>query len=489
MRRRSRSISIALVFVIIALSTTSLLAQGVVPVNGNFASGLTGWVSDTGVFYFGGGYDGNGFAGFTAPWYGLRSTPFTPSTGSVATFYAACLPSCSSTVKISTYDYTDQIYRAGAEFTVNNTWQAFTYNLSFLAGHRIMITLYSGSTSSSSMVSVDAVSVTSATNAVSDWYTGAFSSTAHHWILDGNSYDAGTGNPAGSLRGGGWSYSYPVAIYAGTWQLQYKGSGSFDLTLYDFSNGSTPSTIIPWLSRSASDWQTITFDLSTFVGHTATFTIHADSGIYIDNVCPQSGCDTVLYTPTPSPTTSGGGGGGGSGGATVVVNVPTIDWTQFPTPAPFPTLVQVHFGNTPQPVFLTTPIVFPTPLYGKDTPIPILLPSPTPSPTAMRVSQMQPPQGVPAAYPTTNFANAQSYTPLAFGGNAPEAQLLDFNIAAMDFDFPIDLHPVFDVAVTFRFHYTYPERFIFGGVDILGPLYMLGLAFLGTFIVRRIQKK
>lgn len=327
------------------------------------------------------------------------------------------------------------------------------------SGHVIQVRFFNDYNTNGKIADVSCDTCTAASAALPPYINGLFNTGLPRWApawLDSShvAWTNATGhNQLGAARilgFGGWNWllSYPLVLDSNTWQACFAGDSGQTavkilIAMVDYQSptyqyqGDILFSDITVNYDLHSGWTCFGWDPSMWAGDSVQWRIgissNVNSYLYIDDVCPMPG--GCLTGTSPGPTSTPGATGTPfptfppypTPLATWTPNVyptPPPQFTQIPYPTPppqftqipypteppyptfppFPTYpweagtpVPVTFAGTPQPVYLTTPIVFPTPL-ATWTQYPTRLATWTAVPTATNT-----PTITPASQPTVGF--------------------------------------------------------------------------------------
>jgi hypothetical protein len=178
-----------------------------------------------------------------------------------------------------------------------------------------------------------------------------------------------------------------------------------------------------------------------------------------------------------------------------------VDWSQFPTQAPYPTFPP-----------------FPTAIYGLGTPVPITgsvsitgsvriddatpvrveivttpTNTPTPFPTMPSLEQLV--AGISVSTPTSGqrlppvYNDPSQVSPMVFtvgglpGSNPVRVQICE-ELMDTQFSFPYTFIPILNV----KMHYLYLCEFVYGGIDMLRPTLGFATVWFLVILVRRVYQ-
>lgn len=527
-------------FVVLLMAVLVLLAvpfvvsaQSSVPNNGTFSGSLSGWWSlsgstSSGIWLSSDGVGGNGSFQNTGDSIDLVSSPFVPSGSSAVSWYFKH-PSGGGCYRVGVLDWEGVAltWLMSEYCSLASTWTDAGVSLASYSGKVVSLVFHSRDGD----WRFDSVYVSSASNAdVGLPKNSTLSVDSHFWYgtsANGNGWLVSGGNP------GGRYYSQNNGGSARTFVYPFRGGGSWTFDVYGdnpLSDSMTPTVAVYVFDLSApSDlthqtlagaynyplsWTTRSLDLSAYAGkNVAVYFDHSyhsgSARIYFDNFLCVSGCYSV-NTPTPT-----------VGGFPYGVGTPLpVDWSQFPTQAPYPTFppfpTAVYGPGTPVPVIQVTP--FPTqlphatPIYDRDTPIPILWPTATRTATFVPVPTVS--SGVvadPLAQVDFRNANIQYVDPLPVRGGSgssgfcdgseafgpclgpTSSDVVDVHFARKTYDYTIYNIWGFDRLglpnMGVRFHILYPDRLVYAGINLLAPIYGLAGMFFLVFVLRTLQKR
>ena len=128
--------------------------------------------------------------------------------------------------------------------------------------------------------------------------------------------------------------SIPFIVTSGqtSWTIWSKSRSALYVDVQVLDGTGTWTSVLA-NAESCSDWCVRSFSLTNQLSQPVVLQVWPQGGwgaLYIDDVCPAVGGLGWADPPTPTPgATATQGGGGGP--------YPTIDWSQFPTQAPYPT--------------------------------------------------------------------------------------------------------------------------------------------------------
>ncbi len=516
--------------ILYVLSASSVWAQGAVPLNGDFSSGMTGWVNLDGgctlyttssQYHSGSPSLGGAYSGTCLLTDGVViSSPVSVGVSAQLSFWV--LHSGCGRYRVGIYNWTERIWRQAdyRDDCTNVGWTGKYFDLSADAGSWVsVVVVANGSTAEW----FDDFSISNSSQVYpGQWHNGEFSvqSGAAYWIIrgavngggqgwtnfcggSGNSVSGfveGVGNPEGSLCVPGGNEvgvaqasiaSMPFQLSSDWWNWNYKcASGNVNGVLYAYSTGIG----MPLGGSLVCDgsWKSMQVNIPGWSGRWVSIGYYQNNGLsigtYLDNLCPQAGCVGGTPTATPVPTNTPF-----NAGTPVPIGVPTEFWSSYPTMVAFPygvgTDVPVYF-RTPQPVYLTTPVVFPTEIYGKDTPAPVLVQK-SPTPTFTPIAPPANPGGsVVQVYPTMisrpNEGPGIHLTPET-NYNLESPFSLNVRQWAADVAFAGGMIPGLNMTIHYRIDYI--DTFRFAGIDLMPYLQGLGAVFFFVFVVRQIQSK
>lgn len=455
--KRIRVVSkvLVIVFLCLVFGTQARLARASsgYPLNGSLDGGLSNWYSMGGVVWDPAGRL-SGTLRITADCAdnygcGAMTRPFTVgSPNSTLGFYSKSTGQ-RHIWKIDVLNHTMGTYSNNVcayDFTESD-WTYHSCVLSGFAGKVVSLKIrdtYNGSLGTLKVTDFDIDYASNADAALPPYINGLFNTGVARWVgfVDNArwGWTSATGhNQLGAAKYfgyGAWAYalSYPVILDSNTWSMCFSGDAGqtgvkIDIGFVDWGSGSDNGyrgfndTTVSYDFHTG--WTCFGVDPSLYWGHIVSWRIGIYSGvnswIYTDDWCPMPG--GCLTGTNPGPTSTPGPTGTPfptfppypTPLATWTPNVyptPPPQFTQvpYPTPPPYPTFppfptypweagtpMPVTFAGTPQPVFLTTPIVFPTPL-ATWTQYPTRLATWTAVPTATNT-----PTITPASQPTVGL--------------------------------------------------------------------------------------
>lgn len=498
---------------LVLLSVSLVFAQSGLLPNGDFSSGLSHW-------YKGGygaiGYvtasEGHNALGAYVPSYSvLYSVPFRGSSSySLWMKKTACASTSAGVYNWSLSSWVLQVFEANCDVW---GWRQYTVDLSsFSPSHWLSVYIFY---ENGSGVFYDDVFVSGGElYYLTEYINGRFDDLSYWMMRDYCGpflVDSGVGNPPPSVRGEKTCHntliSMPLYITSQSWTVDLRCENPRnDVALYVSYSGVW--SLVTNLSC-GSTWTRNDVSLSDHIGRYASIVIsYGGNGgyVWIDNVCPSSGCMFGFPTPTPSVATS------------TLPSYPTIDWSRFPTFPPYPT-----FPPFP------TQVPYPTPVYGVGTPLPITgsvsitglvrIDDVTPvrvkiddsTPIAVKVDDRTPvrvsfgdapnftpvhwqsagvssnPPSSGSVLPTLVTDPAQSHIQYGQGGSAINPVNLQFGQADLSLVLPAipGVTDSFGVLI----HYVYPLAFVIANIDILPGLYGLAAVYVVVFIIRQLQEK
>jgi hypothetical protein len=505
---------VALLSVLLLLLLLPFLALGqneTVPTNGDFLIDLSGWGWSSGVSW---GSDGYGSAGRARVNYQefLFMYPVTLYGGSHLTFWARNA-NAGQGIVITVYDFAlvaSSVTQACFFSNVPSSWTSYDCDLSSYSNHSIAVLFETGNGMDISAVRVSNAANTAAVGAA--YINGRFDSSAYRWAYGGTSggWSSTVGNPAGSFYvPNGRFASGLFVIPCSTMTLDYRNSYSNPLYIWLVRyDGSVWQNIVNVQTVGDNVFhQIVTTDLTPYCGGVGLlWSQYGNSSLYIDNVCPASGClGADPPTPTPSPTLTSTPAGYGTpyGYGTPVPVVATIDWSAFPTYPPFPTFP-----------------AFPTSLYGLNTPVPVTgsvsitgaVKIDDSTPVRVKVDDSTPVRVTFGDYAYTpvhyqNIPIARSTLPSGSGGiptliSHPSQSSIQYGQTGGSSDNPVRLDlaseqwsftlpgiPSISDPLTVVMDYYYPAAFVVAGLDMLPALYSLGGVFVIVFVIQRIKNR
>ncbi len=489
-------------------------AQGTAPANGCLQGSASDWLLYAGTWDVG-GYGACGAIKYYV-WQsdprGVVSRPFVVNSGSTLTFWAKMVSWGGFDIKLINWE-------DGAEISLGNLAPGANYAQSSFnvsgAGQKksIHIVATGGDTTTTGYFSDFQVSNASVPSAnLPGYINGAFNVARADWfVLKGGASSDDIGHSAPPSRRLGIANDYtaflsiPFIVSSSSdlnWSAWFSGTGTIQFWVNNLQNNTWSGVFDQSVNCPA--WCEKTWSLSSgLLSNPLIYNVYASPGanVWIDDVCPASGCLGDVNPPTPTPTATGGGGGS---------SYPTLDWSGFPTYPPFPTF----------PAF-PTQVPFPTSIYGPGTAIPITgsvsitgmvkIDDRTPvrvkiddsTPVAVRigpdpnytpqnpqtwaagVSQSAPPGG--SGIPTLITSPSQSQ--IQYGQAGAAVNPINFAVEQIDLSTPDIPMSVLGVSIRLVIHYIYPTAFSIAGIDILPGLYALGAVFILVFLFRQLQEK
>lgn len=492
---------------------------------------------------------------------GAYSQPFTVGTSATLGFYSGGTSSTRHIYKIDVINYSAAAYTNGlCVFDTTETgWNYHSCSLAAYAGKVVSIGVrdaYNGGINGDYMTDFDIDYASAAPPAGPPFINGAFNTSLVRWspvshIGDWYYTNAIGHNQLGAAKwfgNGAWAYaySYPLTLDSNTWSMCYAGDSGqtavkIDIGFVDWTDNASSGYVGFNDTSVAYDfhgpWVCFGIDPSLWAGHVVTWRIGlystVNSYVYTDDWCPYGGC---LSGTAPGPTsTPGPSSTPPAVNATIVFPTPPPYFTQVPYPTPppyftqvpfptfppypsqipyptidpgfFPTQIPpltipiplpVTFDGTPQPVYLTTPIIFPTPL-NTWTPGPTRLatwtavPSPTLTPSVTPYASPLPViTTIAEAFPTISYDPADHTLAFVASGSTDNPFGLDIQQAVID-HFPLNVNAIFWPgsvgSLTLTIHMIYVNGMKFAGIDLLPGIKGLAAAFIFVFLIRSLQAR
>lgn len=513
-----------LALLVVGLVAVSLVPGSVyavsVPINGCFTTNFNGWgrfSSDT--WWSAAGHGTCGAAQLRGFDEGIISNAFVPASGSSLTFWA--MSGGTNPFRIRIYNFDTNLISESADQATTTSYAQWTVDMSPYAGGNIAVGFMrvGGSTD----IFISDVNVTNASNQSGQqfrYFNGRFIGSAAGWVFQDSSklsFDGTAGHAApGSLSktfgywGSFYSLSRNVVVDDNTvsvWVYQASGADKrvrIDVMPMDGSAARTGIFDSGWIAPVG--WTQKTADVTAYNGKEVFWFVgleNADTTFSADDFCPLSGC---IDAPTPTPTTLATATAGPTlppGGFPYGAGTPLpIDWSNFPTPVPYPTfpgfptpiygagtpMPVIINGGSPIPVYLVTPfptqIPYPTRL-ATWTPIPTHTPIPTLPNTGSVPTVVQ----VAMPYATLSFENPGAKPNLVFGGSDTTPPVV-FELSHLVMGpLSLNLSSVNLPNITVTINYYYISSFSYLGIPLLTGFSGVGAVWLFVWIVKRVRTR